>query len=141
MNTTTRKTLLAASATAISAIGLLVASSPAQADSCNQWALPGNAKIRQDNGWNVNFPGVAQDAATDLSGRAFTVAQTGQSMSGNAFGGINGSHLDVTINWDFGPTGRYLGDVAADGILRGTTGGVGFTSEQPLKCMTSPPMF
>jgi hypothetical protein len=138
---TKQNALFATSATAISAIGLLLAPSPAHAASCQRWALPENAKIRQDNGWTVNFPGVAQAPATDFTGRAFTVAQTGESMSGNAFGGLNGSHLDVTVNWDYGPTGRYVGDVGDDGVLHGTTGGVGFTSEQPFKCMDSPILF
>jgi hypothetical protein len=139
------KSGLLAAATALSAAGILTAPAPAQAvpvfpltpPGCTQWGFPGDVLFRQANGWNASF---SSDGPT-AGGRALAVSQDGSSMSGNVWGAIRGSHMNVSIGWDSGGSGRYTGDVGSDERLTGNTGGVAFSSDQRFVCLNGSPLF
>jgi hypothetical protein len=121
MSTKTRqKTLLATSATAMSAVGFLMVPVPAQAvpmlplaPACTQYGFGGDFALRQSNGYRVEF----RSTGTGAVGRA---TATGQSnMAGNVSGGIQGRTVDFTIRWDSGPRGHYTGYVGEDDFVHG----------------------
>jgi hypothetical protein len=99
-------------------IGLLTGPAPAQAAPCSQWGFNGETELRQANEWDVSFTSTGAAA----SGSALARAQsTGDYLTGNITGGINGRTVDLTIKWSNAHTGRYRGNVADDGFAHGTT--------------------
>ena len=119
MTTTKQKTFLAASATAISAIGLFASTAPAQArppiplaPPCQQWGMDIDdfAITEVGTGWTIDF------------GRNGVVARnvSGAKKNGTSSGGISGHHVDLTVR--YGPYfQQYIGDIADDGHASGTT--------------------
>jgi hypothetical protein len=59
-------------------------------------------------------------------------------MHGTVSGGINGRSVDLTINWDNGSKGRYVGQVIDEPgkAATGTTGDSGWYLLGPLQCLT-----
>ena len=110
-----------ATATALSAAGLLVNPAPAQASpmfplapACKQYGFGGAFSLRQDNGFRVSFSSTGPTAR----GSATAVGGSGATMRGTVTGGIQGRNVDFTIRFDQS-TGRYRGVVGDDGLVRG----------------------
>jgi hypothetical protein len=125
-----RSQLLAA-ATAITAVGFLTVSPPAEAHpmlplapACSQWGFPGVFTLKQSSGDDVRFNATGPDASGVMA-----EANSGE-YHGPVTGGITGDNLDFTIPWrgrgvpDNGPLlskGRYQGSVGNDGFAHGQT--------------------
>jgi hypothetical protein len=123
----TRPQLLAA-ATAITAVGFLTVSPPAQAHptlplplapACSQWGFPGKFSLKQSNGDTVRFN------ATGPSPRGVLAEATTPSgrLQGSATGDITGDKFFIDIGWDVVPisAGQYSGVVGNDGFVHGET--------------------
>src|SRR5215210_6029177 len=94
-----------AAAVSMTALGILALPVPAQArptfplaPACNDYQFNGQFSLNQSNGATVRFDSNGQIA----TGRA--VADTGGAaldlMRGNVGGGVQGRHLEFTIQWD-----------------------------------------
>ena len=148
-----RSQLLAA-ATAISAVGFLTVSTPAQAapmfplpldPPCSQFGFPGNFSLKQSSGYTVRFNSTGPVA----SGPAHATGGDRGGFDGNVTGGIQGDKLDFEISWGIIYTnqstpskGHYTGFVGNDGFGHGDTfdesGGSSahWDSTVPLVCST-----
>lgn len=122
-----------ATAAAITTVGFLTVSPPAQArpmlpfplaPACSQWGFPGVFTLKQSNGSDVRF-----DATGTTASGAAAEANSGE-YHGPVTGGITGDNLDFTIPWrgrgvpDSGSLvskGHYLGSVGNDGFAHGET--------------------
>jgi hypothetical protein len=152
MNTKlTKLATMGAAATAIGAVGFFTVPAPAQAaplaplplaPACTSYGFNGATALSQDNGWAVQFNSTGPSA----TGPATASSDTGTQMHGTLSGGINGRAVDLTINWDNGQKGRYVGQVNEDAgfaAATGTTGDAGWRLLGPLQCLTpaaaSPP--
>jgi hypothetical protein len=119
-----RSQLLAA-ATAITAVGFLTVSPPAQAHpmlplapACSQWGFPGNFALKQSNGDTVAF-----NATGQLAGGPATATGGGNGpLQGSVSGGIQGDKLDFKVTWGAHSVGDYTGSVGSDGFAHGDTG-------------------
>lgn len=143
-------TLLAASATAISAIGLVTGPVPAQAaptiplaPACGQYQFNGFFELTQSNDYKVIF---AKEKGQALQGDAsashpINAYHPDIVLRGTVSGGIEGNHLDFTVRWDNGSVGHYWGDVSDDAFAHGTTvdqanTGASWDSTVALSCVT-----
>jgi len=141
-NVVSRAQMLAA-ATAISAAGLLVIPTPAQAaPACNQYGFAGSFSLRQDNGYGVGFSA----KGTTVAGPASATGDSGEKLVGRVTGGIQGRRIDFTIKWGGAGTGHYTGDIGDDGsVRRGATinqsnaNSAYWDTNYPLKCLDAPP--
>jgi hypothetical protein len=131
-----RTTLIFTTATAISAIGLLLSPAPAQAVPCKQWAFTGYTVLSQSNGWELVF----NSRETRVNGIANARAKGG-TMRGNITGGISGYAVDLQVTWNGGQFGEYRGSVDVNGFASGNTvdasnpgSSAGWRSTQPLRC-------
>jgi hypothetical protein len=87
--TTGRKALVAASATAISALGLLFAPAPAQAaPPCGQYGFPGRVDAREDHGAGDYIDVTFTSTGATASGPAKSQASKGDDTTGTISGGI-----------------------------------------------------
>jgi hypothetical protein len=115
-------------ATAMTAMGFLTVSPPAQASptfplplgpSCNQWGFPGVFTLQQTNGDTVRFNATGPVA----SGLAAAETPNG-GLRGPVSGGVKGDKLDFTISWDNAlprAIGHYTATVGDDGFAHGET--------------------
>lgn len=113
---------------------------PANADAhppgCEQYGFVGDVQFRQGDGFTTGFSSVG----TQAGGRAVTNGPSRPTMNGNVSGGFTGPrHFDLTIRWDDGTVGRYLGDVGNDAKAYGTANGAYFDSALPLGCVPAQP--
>lgn len=121
---------LFATATALTAVGLLAPSPPAQArpmsplplaPACSQWGFPGDFSLKQSNGDTVHFTATGPVA----SGLAAATGGSRGPFTGNVNGGITGDRLDFSINWGIAfnhpSVGHYVGSVGNDGFAHGST--------------------
>ena len=129
------KSQLLGAATALIALGFLMASAPAQADPmlplappCEQYGFPGGLTLEQAGGWRVELTSSGPFA----DGTAVATKQGQPTMHGSVSGGIRGRHADFTIQWDTGPRGRYTGDIDQSGFAHGT----GFDEVNPSSTTT-----
>jgi hypothetical protein len=137
MSTTTKqKTLVAASAAAISTIGLLTCPALAQAEpmfplapACDNYEL-GNSgallQLNQSDGVVVQLPTSGPSLQNAGPGRVmYLIPGRTEGTFGNAYGGIQGRNINFTVKWDQGPgaghTNTYTGRVGDDGFATGTT--------------------
>jgi hypothetical protein len=141
-----RSQLFAAAATAISAVGFLTVSPPAQAHpmlplapGCSQYGFPGNFSLRQSNGDVVRFNStgpVARGPATATGG-------SNGPLHGSVSGGIQGNNVDFHIRWSANSVGHYMGYVGNDGFAQGDTNdekgpaSASWHSQVPLVCSTA----
>lgn len=103
---------------------------------CDQYGFAGDVLLRQGDGLNTSFTSVG----TQATGRAIARNASRPAMNGTVSGGFTGPrHFDLTIGWDDGTVGRYIGDVGADGKPYGTANGAYFDSALPLGCVPTPP--
>jgi len=114
---------------------------PAHADAqppgCEQYGFPGDVQFKQGDGFQTSFTSTGTQAA----GRAITTTNSRPPMSGTVSGGFTGPrHFDLTIRWDDGTVGRYLGDVGNDAKAYGTANGAYFDSAPPLGCVAAQPV-
>ncbi|MDX1884175.1 hypothetical protein [Mycolicibacterium sp. 120270] len=119
------------------AVALSVAASlmaPAHADRmlplappCATYVYPEGFAIQQADGWRVDFKGNGPFPDGDA-----TATKGGQTMYGVASGGIEGRHVDFTVQWSTGPVGQYTGDIDESGIAHGT----GFDEAHPTSSST-----
>jgi hypothetical protein len=149
---------LIAAATALSAVGFLTASPPAQAHpmlplapACDQYRFNGNFSLKQSNGDMVVFSSIGQQA----SGNATATGGINGPLHGVVTGGIKGDKLDFTMVWNENAPGTtapsqgdYTGYVSADGFAHGDTsqhnvpfgdtpgGSAHWDSTVPLVCVT-----
>jgi hypothetical protein len=151
-----KRSQLLAAATAISAIGFLTVSAPAQAHpmiplapACATYLWPGGGvfTITAGNGTTTNIS-TSQDYVV---GRAFYLADGAQAADatyGNPSGGITGgTSIDITIKWDQGPgagyTSHFTGKINDDGLASGvlTLGNRqdNWSSSQQFSCITQAP--
>jgi hypothetical protein len=139
----TKLATMGAAATAIGAVGFFTVPAPAQAaplaplplaPACNSYGFNGATALSQDNGWAVQFNSTGPSA----TGPATASSDTGTQMHGTVSGGINGRAVDLTINWDNGQKGRYVGQVIDEPgkAATGTTGDAGWSLLGPLQCLT-----
>src|ERR1700754_2677554 len=151
---TNQKTMVAGSAAAISAIGLLMGPAIAQAlpmvplaPTCS---FNGTYGLNQSNGYRVEFP---WHGATP-SGTAIAYGNDQKpKLTGPVDGGVTpANEVAVTIDWAGDPKGQYSGTLDPGGNVRG-----GFTQDlgplpfgdgsttaswesvTPLKCVEAPP--
>jgi hypothetical protein len=118
-----RSQLLAA-ATALSAVGFLTVSPPAQAHpmlplapACSQWGLNGIFSLQQSNGDTVSFTMNGPAA----SGTAHATGGLNGPLQGPVSGGIQGDKLDFKVTWGAHSVGDYTGSVGSDGFAHGDT--------------------
>jgi hypothetical protein len=124
--TNVNRSQLFVAATAITALGFLTVSPPAQAHpmlplgpACNQYGFPGVFTLQQSNGDTVRFNSTGPSA----SGLAEAVTPGG-AIRGPVSGGIQGDKLDFTVRWDNDlprSIGHYTGSVGSDGFAHGDT--------------------
>jgi hypothetical protein len=132
MSMTAVRNMLLAAATAISAIGFLAA--PAQADPCDNYQFPAGFSMKQDNNITVTISNPVTPTFEDvgatyyLNSFEFSGGKQVGNMAptdGHAFGGVTGTTIDFTINWDNGPgaglSNHYTGVVNANGTAQGTS--------------------
>ena len=119
-----------ATATALSAAGLLVNPAPAQASPtlplapppCTQYEFNGPTGLEQSNRYEVDFSSkgpIASGLATSYSLRYG--ADGAPPNSGTISGGIQGRDIDLTVRFNGGGRGRYTGKVGDDGFAFGVT--------------------
>jgi hypothetical protein len=124
--TTVKKSALFAAATALTAAGLLTAPAPAEADpmiplapACDQWNWPGGVIRVNWRGLVIGMYG-SQDRVV---GTPSYRTSDGKTISGTPSGGMNGSSIDFTINFDQGVTTpfglRFTGNINDDGLASG----------------------
>jgi hypothetical protein len=120
-------------------VAAVVFAAPANADAqppaCDQYGFTGDVQLRQGDGLNTSFTSVG----TQATGRAITRSASSPAMGGTVSGGFTAPrHFDLTIGWDDGAVGRYIGDVGNDAKAYGTANGAYFDSELPLGCVPTP---
>jgi hypothetical protein len=89
----------------------------------------------------MRFNATGKDAQG--SAIAFTPNPPVSEMKGTISGSIEGYAVNLKVQWDNGPIGKYDGSVNADGIASGTTydiknpgSSAGWSSSAPLQCVT-----
>jgi hypothetical protein len=108
------------------------ANADAQPPACGQYGFTGDALLRQGDGLNTSFTSVG----TQATGRAITTGASSPAMGGTVSGGFTAPrHFDLTIRWDDGTVGRYIGDVGGDAKAYGTANGAYFDTAVPLGCV------
>jgi hypothetical protein len=139
--------LLIASATGIGALGVFIVPAPqTQAAPCGQWGFTGQTHLQQSNNWAMFFT----STGTTAQGRADGISNrfgggSPPDMHGSISGGIDGSTINLEVQWDNGPVGKYTGSVGADGFAHGTTydaknpGSKATWDSSPLTCIAAPP--
>ena len=145
--TLVNRSQLFCAATALTAVGLLTVSPPAQAHpmfplapACSQYGFDGTFLLKQSNGYVVRFNATGPVASGEA---AATGGGTGP-LRGSVYGagGITGDKLDFTIDWVGSSRGHYTGFVANDGFAHGDTNDVfspdsaHWDSLVPLVCTT-----
>lgn len=119
-----------AAATALTAVGVLTLSPPAQAHPilppCSQWGFPGDFSLKQSNGDTVEFSATGPVIGGFPSASATGGINGPFQSSGGVGGGVKGSHVDFGILWSLGDpgpgsSGRYTGVVGYDGFAHGRT--------------------
>lgn len=127
--TIVNKSRLFAAATAMSAVGFLALSPPAQAHPilppCSQWGFPGRFSLYQSTGDTVSFTATGPTVHGFIPVTAENIDRT-MYASGGIDGGITGDHVDFSILWTLGvpgrgSAGRYQGKVGTDGYAHGGT--------------------
>jgi hypothetical protein len=84
---------------------------------CEQYGFPGDVLFRQGDGFHTSFA----STGTQALGRAIATNASRPTMNGTVDGGFTGPrHFDLTIRWDDGTVGRYIGDVGDDAKAYGT---------------------
>jgi hypothetical protein len=116
----------------------VVYAAPANADAqppgCGQYGFSGDAMLRQGDGMNTTFTSVG----TQATGRAITTGASGPALGGTVSGGFTAPrHFDLTIRWDDGTVGHYIGDVGGDAKAYGTANGAYFDTALPLGCVST----
>ena len=141
MSTTTKqKTLIAASAAAISAIGLLTVPAPAQAaPACDVYGFAGNVTIREDYGDGFRDVSFSANGST-AGGPATTKDSKGFTSTGTISGGIieNGPRINLTFFEKAGAIDgyNYTGVIReGDLIATGEQGDVPWSTLAPLACL------
>jgi hypothetical protein len=150
--TTVRKALVAASATAISATGLLIGPAPAQAlpispltpppkpPPCDQYGFPGDVTLRDDRGNGLVINTSFSSTGPTASGPATSKGTDGLISVGTISGEITGRHIDLTYTQDAsGASFRFIGDVGDDVKGHGTYAGGFWNTVFPLSCISAPP--
>jgi hypothetical protein len=143
---------LIAAAAAITAVGFLTVSPPAQAGPmiplappCSQWGFPGDFSLKQSNGPVVRFNATGPAASGTATATGAQDFGSGTILTGPVRGGIQGDNVDFTIDWAVAPasTGHYTGSVGNDGFAHGNTvdtartgAGAHWDSTVPLLCTT-----
>ncbi len=140
---TSTRTLRAASATAIAAMGLMTGPATAHAaPACSAYQFIGDFALQQSNGFRVEFRSTGQNAsgtatATPLSG--------GAAMHGPVSGGVSGRNVHFSITWSGTSVGIYDGIVGDDDFAHGNTYDQGnkqskanWDSTVPLGCLAAP---
>ncbi|MBB5160264.1 CAP domain-containing protein [Mycobacterium sp. AZCC_0083] len=98
---------------------------------CEQYGFAGDVLFRQGDGFHTSFA----STGTQAFGRAIATNTSRPTMNGTVGGGFTGPrHFDLTIRWDDGTVGRYIGDVGNDATAYGTANGAYFDSVLPLAC-------
>jgi hypothetical protein len=130
---TFKKTLVVASATTISAVGLLGCPALAHARPMLPLAPAGSCKfvgvqvLDEDDGLTVVLPSSGETIQGDAS-----VSHTGQNDShpGTANGSLTGTAIDITVDWHGGPwlSSHYTGQVNDDHSASGTVNNIGMES-------------
>ncbi|MDT5064964.1 MAG: hypothetical protein QOK02_1119 [Mycobacterium sp.] len=108
----------------------------AQPSGCDQYGFTGDVQLRQGDGLSTSFTSVGVQA----TGRAITKSASREEMGGTVSGGFTAPrHFDLTVRWDDGTVGRYIGDVGGDAKAYGTANGAYFDSAVPFGCVPTPP--
>lgn len=123
---------IAAAATTLGALALLVVPTAQAQPRCVQFGFPGDVQLRQSNGWDVTFS--STDATA--SGPAQATGASGAKMNGTISGGIERRNINLVIAWAGGPTASYTGVVGDDYHMSGTTGTATYRSVFPISCLT-----
>jgi hypothetical protein len=104
----------------------------AQPPACDQYGFTGDVQLRQGDGLNTSFTSLG----TQATGRAITRSASSPAMDGTVSGGFTAPrHFDLTIRWDDGTVGRYVGAVGGDGKAYGTANGAYFDTALPFGCV------
>lgn len=132
MSITAERTMLFATATAIGVVGFLTVPAPAKANPCDNYQFPVGLIIKQDNNIDVyisnavtsTFNNVDAAYETNTFDHTFNGTQAqGGATNGHANGGVTGTAIDFTIDWDKGPgaglSNHYTGVVNANGTAQG----------------------
>lgn len=118
MRNTTGCRILAAAATAISAVGLLTGPVPAQAAPCEQYGFPGEVKVTQgDPGYAVQT--TFSSTGPTASGPASSKDTNGEASTGSISGVIKGRKVTLRYLADGAGSYGFFGNVDDDGIARG----------------------
>ena len=122
--TNVNRSQLLAAATALTAIGFLTVSPPAQAHrmlplapACSQYGFNGSFSLKQSNGDTVSFNANGPAA----SGTAHATGGLNGPLQGPVSGGIQGDKLDFKVAWGADSVGDYTGSVGDDGFAHGDT--------------------
>ena len=120
-------------------VAAVVFTAPAHADAqppaCDQYGFTGDVLFKQGDGFQTSFTSTGMQA----TGRAITRNASRPAMGGAVSGGFTAPrHFDLTISWDDGTVGRYVGDVGGDAKAYGTANGAYFDSALPLGCVPTP---
>jgi hypothetical protein len=134
-------------ATTVSTAGLLTVA-PAQAKpmlplapACEKYSYPTQSfLLNQDNNLTV---GVFLNDDGAFSGPASYTVPGKPDVQGSAAGSLSGRYVDFTVNWINGFTNRYSGQIADDGVARGTTTNNlnttnGWQSQLKFACVAAP---
>ncbi|HEX2284329.1 MAG TPA: hypothetical protein VHI10_05780 [Mycobacterium sp.] len=126
---TKHKTLVAASATAISAIALFTSPALAQAlpmnplaPPCGQYKFSGLTILNQSNGYRLEFAANGTTVNAPVTSYNNRQAVAGR---GTVSGSINAREVVFTVAWDNRTFGDYSGSVNDSGKAKGETHGAG----------------
>jgi hypothetical protein len=125
------RTWIAASAVALSSVGVLVAPALAHAlPDCEQWGFAGESIIVEPGtGWRVTF----FSNGTEATGTATASNDRGESKVGEISGGLDGGRFTVVVDYKNGQRQGYRGGVYGnDGVASGvTSNGIANESGKP----------
>ncbi len=141
----------AASATAISAIGLLTVPVPAHAipaiplaPQCTEFAFNGPTKIHTATGWELSFNSTGSEAHGDV---VASLEKNGEgnpaSNFGTVVGLIQGNTISLHVTWNT-RTGDYTGQIDPSGLASGDSvdtklgneAGTAWNLTEPLRCVS-----
>ena len=111
------------------------ANADAQPPACDQYGFTGDVLFKHGDGFQTSFT----STGTQAMGRAISRTVSRAPLNGTVSGGFTAPrHFDLTIEWDDGTVGRYVGDVGGDAKAYGTANGAYFDSALPLGCVATP---
>ena len=113
---------------------------PRKAIFCQKWEKDGFSIFQGATGFPLSFLNLSQSRTTGLSGTAQYLDNNGRRIHGAVSGSIGADFFQITVHWENGAVGTYVGQIGPDGKTSGTTtdqerNPETFSGVAPLKCV------